>query len=297
MRVKHRSREAMSDAVSLLNRGSHFDFGRNWASYLRLVTEAHVQEGVRSLQRLAGGDLRGKRVLDIGCGSGLHALAALRLGAREVVAVDIDAECVATTRQLLQAHAAGQPWSTRQTSVFDLGTDSRASFDVVYSWGVLHHTGDMYRALRTAATLVAPQGQFIFALYRRTWLCWLWKIEKKWYAAAGPAAQTRARSAYVGLLRIALSMARGRSGFTNYVSAYGQRRGMDFYHDVHDWLGGWPYESISPAQTERFMSQLGLCRVRAFTRRGIQLGLFGSGCDEYVYTRRQHATCAESPDS
>jgi len=276
----------MGDAVNLLDRESHFDFGRNWASYLRLVTDAHVQEAVRSLQRLAGGDLHGRRVLDIGCGSGLHALAALRLGAREVVAVDIDADCVATTRQLLQIHAAGQPWSTRQTSVFDLITDSPAPFDVVYSWGVLHHTGDMYRALRIAAALVAPEGQLIFALYRHTWLCWLWKIEKKWYAAAGPAAQAHAQAAYVRLLRAALSMARRRNSFTDYVSAYGQRRGMDFYHDVHDWLGGWPYESISPAQTERFMSKLGFRRVRAFTRRGIQLGLFGSGCDEYVYARR-----------
>ena len=62
--------------------------------------------------------------------------------------------------------------------------------------------------------------------------------------------------------------------------------GPGFPHDAHDWLGGWPYESISPAQTERFMSKLGFRRVRAFTRRGIQLGLFGSGCDEYVYARR-----------
>src|SRR5215470_14367264 len=99
---------AMSDALNLLARESHFDFGRNWASYLRLVTDAHVREAVDSLQQLAGGDLRGKRVLDIGCGSGLHALAALRLGAREVVAIDIDADCVATTRQLLQAHATGE---------------------------------------------------------------------------------------------------------------------------------------------------------------------------------------------
>jgi len=276
----------MSDAANLLDRESHFDFGKNWASYLGLVTEVHVQAAVSSLQQLAGGDLHGKRVLDIGCGSGLHALAALRLGAREVVALDMDGDSVATTHRLLQAHAAGQHWSVRQASVFDLERDSPDAFDVVYSWGVLHHTGDMYRALRTAAALVAPQGQFIFALYRHTWLCWLWKIEKRWYAGAGPAAQARARSAYVRLLRIALSMARGRSGFTDYMAAYGQRRGMDFHHDVHDWLGGWPYESISPAQTERFMSNLGLRRVRAFTRRGHKLGLFGSGCDEYVYARR-----------
>jgi SAM-dependent methyltransferase len=285
MPVKDGSYLGMSDAVSQLDRESHFDFGKNWASYLRLVTEAHVQEAVRSLLRLAGCDLHGKRVLDIGCGSGLHALAALRLGACEVVALDIDGDSVATTHRLLQAQAAGQHWSVRKASVFDLETDLAGAFDVVYSWGVLHHTGDMYRALRTAAALVAPRGQFIFALYRHTWLCWLWRIEKKWYAGAGPAAQACARSAYVRLLRVALSMAKGRSGFANYLAAYGQRRGMDFYHDVHDWLGGWPYESISPAQTERFMSNLGFHRVRAFTRRGVKLGLFGSGCDEYVYAR------------
>jgi len=276
----------MTDAANLLDPKSHFEFGKNWASYAQLVSEAHVQEAVHALQRLAGSDLRGKRVLDIGCGSGLHALAALRLGAREVVALDIDADSVATTQQLLQTRAAGQPWSTRQASVFDLATDCPHQFDVVYSWGVLHHTGDMYRALRAATELVMPRGQFIFALYRRTPLCWLWKREKKWYAGASPVAQARARSVYVGMFRCALSMTRGRRGFSTYVAAYGRQRGMDFYHDVHDWLGGWPYESISPARTERFMSSLGFSRVRAFTRGGFKLGLFGTGCDEYVYARR-----------
>jgi len=276
---------AMSDTANPLSRASHFEFGKNWASYARLVTEARVQAAIASLQRLTGGDLRGKRFLDIGCGSGLHALAALRLGAREVVAFDIDSDSVTTTQQLLQAYAAGQPWSACRASVFDLETDSPGLFDVVYSWGVLHHTGDMYRALRTAATLVAPQGQFIFALYSRTQLCRLWKIEKRWYTGASPASQARARSVYVGLFRIAFSIAKRRGGFSDYVATYGQQRGMDFYHDVHDWLGGWPYESISPAQTERLMSSLGFCRVRAFTRGGVKLGLFGSGCDEYVYAK------------
>jgi len=215
----------------------------------------------------------------------VHALAALRLGAREVVALDIDGDSVATTQALLRARAAGQPWSTRQASVFDLPHDSPGLFDVVYSWGVLHHTGDMYRALRMAAAVVAPQGQFIFALYRRTRLCWVWKVEKKWYMRATPGAQARARTAYVALFRIGVSIAK-RCSFRSYLAEYGQRRGMDFYHDVHDWLGGWPYESISPAQTERFMNELGFARVRAFTRAGVELGLLGSGCDEYVYARR-----------
>lgn len=276
---------AMNDAADLLSAQSHFEFGKNWASYAQLVTEEHVQEAVAAMRILAGGDLAGKRFVDIGCGSGLHALAALRLGAREVVALDIDTDSVATTRELLQLHAAGQPWLVRQASVFALDQEGLGHFDVVYSWGALHHTGDMYRALRAAAALAGPQGQFLFALYRRTWLCWLWKVEKKWYAGATPAAQARARSAYVGLVRVAHSLAKPRRGFRDHLASYGQRRGMEFHHDVHDWLGGWPYESISPRQAQRLLSSLGFHRVRTFTRGGLKVGLLGSGCDEYVYAR------------
>jgi 2-polyprenyl-6-hydroxyphenyl methylase/3-demethylubiquinone-9 3-methyltransferase len=274
----------MVESVDLLDPKSHFAFGKNWASYAKLVTEAQVEEAVVGLRRLAGGDLQGKRFLDIGCGSGLHSLAALRLGASEVVALDIDPESVATTRQLLQLHASGLRWSTLEASVFDLRADSLGRFDVVYSWGVLHHTGDMYRALRAAAALVAPQGQFIFALYRRTWLCWLWKHEKRWYAAASPAAQARARAVYVGLHRTMYALT-NRGSFRSYLANYTKKkRGMDFYHDVHDWLGGWPYESISPLQTDRFMQQLGMRQMRAFVYAGTATGLLGSGCDEYVYS-------------
>ena len=274
----------MSDAAKLLDQGTHFAFGKNWASYAQLVTEARVQAAVDSLRKLIGGSLEGKSLLDIGCGSGLHALAALRLGASEVVAIDIDSDSVATALQLLQSNAPRQGWSVRSGSVFDLEKNPPGVFDVVYSWGVLHHTGAMYRALRAAAALVAPGGQFIFALYRWTPLCWLWKSEKRWYAAAGPTAQARARATYVALFRAVFALRR-RGSFSGYLADYRQRRGMDFYHDVHDWLGGWPYESISPAQTDRFMTGLGFQRVRAFTAAGVNVGLFGSGCDEYVYTR------------
>ena len=82
-----------------------------------------------------------------------------------------------------------------ERSIFDPQIESMGSFDFVYSWGVLHHTGDMYRALRGAAGRVAPGGRFLFALYRRTPLCWLWKLEKRWYAGASPAAQARAAGA------------------------------------------------------------------------------------------------------
>jgi SAM-dependent methyltransferase len=270
----------MSKSADLLEQKSHFAFGKNWASYARLVTDARVEEAIASLRRLAGGDLTGKRFLDIGCGSGLHSLAALRLGAGEVVAFDIDPDSVATTRELMAVSAAGQRCSVIERSIFDPQIGSMGSFDFVYSWGVLHHTGDMYRALRAAAGLVGPGGQFIFALYRNTPLCWFWKLEKRWYAGASPVAQARAQAVYVNVFKLL-----NRRNFKDYVANYGQTRGMDFHHDVHDWLGGWPYESISPAQTDRLMQQLGLRQIRAFLLQGRALGLLGSGNDEYVYGR------------
>src|ERR1700722_17984157 len=96
---------SMSNSTNLLDQSSHFAFGKNWASYANLVTETQVEEATRALQHLVGSDLKGKRVLDIGCGSGLHALAALRLGATEVISVDIDPDSVATARKMLETNA------------------------------------------------------------------------------------------------------------------------------------------------------------------------------------------------
>lgn len=266
-----------------LPKGHRFAFGENWASYSQLVTQRQIDEAISALRRLLGGDLSGKRFLDIGCGSGLHALAALRLGAVEVVAVDLDQKSVETARGMLETHAPGRAWRVLERSVFDLDSSEVGNFDVVYSWGVLHHTGHMHRALRTAAKLVAPGGVFVFALYRRTHLCWFWKLEKRWYSAAGPVGQAVARSIFVGLFRAVFPLVK-RKSFHRHLEGYSGRRGMDFYHDVHDWLGGWPYESISSGGVEQFMGQIGMREVRRFARTRRPIGLFGSGCDEYVYT-------------
>src|SRR5262249_22449192 len=148
----------VSEPNDLLRQESHFAFGKNWASYARLVSETQIAEAVRGLRKLVGDDLSGQSFLDIGCGSGLHPLPALRLHAQPVVGVDIDPDSVATSRQLLEAAAPGETWQVLQSSVFDL-PDAVGQFDVVYSWGVLHHTGDMHRALARATRFVKPGGR------------------------------------------------------------------------------------------------------------------------------------------
>jgi 2-polyprenyl-6-hydroxyphenyl methylase/3-demethylubiquinone-9 3-methyltransferase len=260
-----------------------FAFGDNWASYASLVNEERLVEAERGLVRLLGPDgLRGRTMLDIGCGSGVHAAAAGRLGVARVVALDIDSRSVEATRAVLMRHAPLAAAEVRQADVFDLEPATAGRFDVVYSWGVLHHTGDMGEAVRRAAGVVAPGGLFAFALYRRTRLCGLWAHEKRWYAAARPSAQAMARRIYVGLLRAKFAIT--GQDFATYVAKYKSARGMDFLHDVHDWMGGYPYESITPAALDDHMRKLGFEHVRSFTQ-ALSLGLFGSGCDEYVYRR------------
>jgi len=267
---------------SLKDVATHFAFGENWASYARAIDSERIAEAEKGLTHLVGpSELAGQRFLDIGCGSGLHSLAALRLGAAEVVAVDIDAHSVATTTSVLKAHAPQRQWSAREISVFDIEPGTFGPFGVVYSWGVLHHTGSMLDAIERASRLVQPSGLFIFALYRKTRLCWAWKIEKRWYKGASPRAQRMAQTAFINLMR--LDFARRKESFDAYVASY-RGRGMDYRHDIHDWLGGFPYESTTPSEVSAMMDRLGFESVRTFAKPG-GLGLFGSGCDEFVYRR------------
>jgi len=261
----------------------HFAFGENWADYATGVDEARIAGVERALRRLLGeSSLVGCRFLDIGCGSGVHAAAALRLGAVSVLAVDIDPASVATTRTTLLRFAPTGGWEAREASVFDLDPTSCGGRDVVYAWGSLHHTGAMWAAIERAAQLVPPGGRLALGLYRRTFLCGLWRLEKRAYVALPPGLQRLARTLYVGAFRLGLAV-RGRS-FASYVRDYGDDRGMDFLHDVHDWLGGWPYESARPEEVRAFVTRLGFVLEREFVRPG-GFGWLGSGNDEFVFRR------------
>ena len=266
---------------------SHFEFGRNWRSFAASLSGPEIDDATDGLRKLLGIDsLADRSFLDIGCGSGIHALAALRLGARNVVALDIDPDSVDTTQQLLARHAPGHAVDVRLASVFDTQVVTHSSFDAVYSWGVLHHTGRMHEALRRAAALVRPGGMFAFALYRKTWCCALWKLEKRWYRDAGERSRRHARSTYLNVVKLGMLLT-GRS-YRDYLAQYpGKNRGMDFLHDVHDWLGGFPYESISPKEVDTVMHTLGFELIRRNVRTDMlsRSGILGSGCDEYVYRR------------
>ena len=261
-----------------------FRFGDNWLDFARGLGADQIAKAESSLRRLLQRDsLAGLSFVDVGSGSGLFSLAAHRLGAR-VHSFDFDADSVVCTTRVRDRYFPGDSaWTIEQGSILDGDYVRRlGTFDVVYAWGVLHHTGAMRDALHAAAQLVASGGLFAFALYHRTLMCDLWRWEKRWYSSASPQAQQRARASYVGLLRAAFFLT-GRD-FQSHVSNYLSVRGMDFMHDVHDWMGGYPYESIRAAEVDTLMRQLGFTRLYATNTR-LTTGLFGSGCDEYLYRR------------
>ena len=137
----------------------HFAFGENWKSFVNVVDASRIARAEAGMRRLfPDGELRGARFLDIGCGSGLSSLAAARLGAAQVHGVDIDPASVEAARTLLGRYLQPEVWSARVASVLELDPARDGPFDVVYSWGVLHHTGAMWRAVEAPAGLVRPGG-------------------------------------------------------------------------------------------------------------------------------------------
>ena len=150
--------------------GERFEFGKNWAKFLELLNEQRIAEAEASLrQMLECDDLKGKSFLDIGSGSGLFSLAARRLGAR-VHSFDYDPHSVACTAELRRRYfPADEAWTVESGSALDAEyLRGLGQFDIVYSWGVLHHTGEMWRALDNAHLPVAPGGRLFIAIYNDT---------------------------------------------------------------------------------------------------------------------------------
>lgn len=265
--------------------GTRFGFGANWRQYLAAITPTRLERADQSLGEMLGrDDLSGMRFVDVGSGSGLFSLAARRMGAT-VVSFDYDPDSVACTQELRQRFLPGDPdWRVERGDALDAdylaGLDR---FDVVYSWGVLHHTGDQWRAIANAAALAKPGGLFYLALYNdQGWPSQAWGLVKLAYnRLPGPLRWLVAGPALVRLWgpTMVKDCLRGRPGrsWRGYESA----RGMDAWRDFIDWVGGYPFEVSRPQQVTEFLGGKGFATLKV---KDCGRGL---GCNEFLFQRAE----------
>lgn len=266
--------------------GERFEFGQNWRAFLSVLDEHRIEQARRSLKSLLGdGDLRGKAFLDIGSGSGLMSLAARRLGMR-VTSFDFDPESVACTAELRHRFDAGESdWKVLRGSVLDpVFMKNLGAFQIVYSWGVLHHTGSMWQALDVAAACVEEGGLLAIAIYndQGPWSR-VWRTVKRVY------------NRIPGWLRIPYVIAvmvprEIRIAFVPFVkmkpmaylslwtsAAAGGGRGMSRWYDWIDWVGGYPFEVAKPEAI------FGFFRTRGFLLERLKTCGGNLGCNEFVF--------------
>ncbi len=233
----------------------NFSFGKNWQVFLRTVNEERIKVAERSISDFLGiGSLKGKSFLDIGCGSGLFSYAAFRLKANEIVSFDLDTFSVECCRHLKKEAGSPDNWKILTGSILDNGFISKlGKFDIVYSWGVLHHTGNMWVAIRNAAGLVDKRGFFYIAVYNKTRMSGFWLITKRLYNSLPEAGRKSMEMAYIMAL-MAKNCIRLRSS-TSGLKEYKSTRGMGWRTDIADWLGGYPYESATAEEITGFMEK------------------------------------------
>ncbi len=260
-----------SDEVKV---GNRFAFGKNWSKYSRLLSDAKILNAIESLKAMLGVDsLKGKTFLDVGCGSGLFSLAAVHLGAK-VFSFDYDSDSVACTQRLKHKYFPDKDeWKIEIGSVLDKDyMISLGKFDIVYSWGVLHHTGDMANALTNVDYCVSVGGKLFIAIYNyQPFFSNYWKKVKILY---NKFVVLRPLIIFVHLIYpIAPSL------LLKFVTKKNLVRGMNWWYDLLDWLGGYPFEVSKPEGIFEFYKHKGYMLIKLITVGG------RLGCNEFVFQK------------
>jgi len=144
-------------------------FGFQWQRYSRTQLDHDgIRESEEHFQKKTGlrpGQMKGKLVLDVGCGMGRFAEVATRWGAH-VIGIDLSVAAEVAARNL-----ADRDFVALQADLFHLPF-AVESFNYIYSVGVLHHTPDCEQAVKVLPQYLKPGG---------TLAVWLYSGYNKWY--------------------------------------------------------------------------------------------------------------------
>jgi len=237
--------------MNQIDQERRFEFGKNWNSFLTLLDEDRIIDAEKSLNEMLNlNNLNHLTFLDIGSGSGLFSLAAKRLGAT-VTSFDYDKYSVNCTTELKNRFFNDDDgWIIYNESALNTPfMNSLGSFDIVYSWGVLHHTGAMWLGIENALQRVKPGGIIFLALYNDQGLkSHIWWIVKYFYNLL-PKSINYIYAYFIGFITNLINILKYtfllKPGIAiKSIVEKKKNRGMSLKYDLIDWIGGYPFEYV-----------------------------------------------------
>lgn len=251
----------------------NFNFGKNWREFSKnYFGEQQYLEAKKSLKELVGSEnIQNATFLDIGSGSGIFSLAAKDLGATKVLGVDISKDSLIAAQENNKKYPNIKV-DFKEYNILNNQYQSLGNFKIVYSWGVLHHTGDMWKAIDHASNLVSEKGLFVIALYNKHWSSPYWKLIKAFYNSVPNFIQKILIWIFYPIIYLAKFLVTRKNPFN-------KERGMSFYYDVIDWVGGYPYEYASVDEVVQKLKK------KNFRLLKTNMSAVPTGCTEFVFSK------------